>query len=720
MSKAKGDAGLVGPGQAAAEQPASAVASKLRDAIALHQQGRIEQAEAAYREILQLEPRHFEALHMLGLAAFQKGELQTGIDLVGKAIEIDPDQPSAHVNMGNALRLLKRPQDALASYDRALQLSPDSIDALYNRSNILLELNRPAEALAGADHTLRLEPDHFGALNSRGRALRYMNRLEDALAAYDMALQRKPDYAIALYNRGNVLRELKRLDEALASYDRALQFKPADANTLTNRGTTLVELKRMKEAAACFAKLLEVAPGYDYALGNFFYCQLSCCDWTQFAQTSDRLVRSVEAGERASMPFAFLAISDSPSANLRCASTFAHDKYPRVHPPLWTGQRYSHDQIRVAYLSADFRDHAIAYLTAELFERHDTRRFDITAVSFGPDGEDEMRVRLRRAFGRFLEVRTRSDREVAQLMRDLEIDIAVDLTGYTADCRTGILAHRPAPIQVNYLGYPGTMGVDYIDYVLADAVVIPLGQQIHYTEKVVYLPDCYQANDSKRRIATRTPRRDEVGLPEEGFVFCCFNNNHKIAPYIFDIWMRLLDKVQGSVLWLFEGGPTVSDNLRQAAAQRGVAPERLVFAPRMPPDRHLARHRLADLFLDTLPYNAHTTASDALWAGLPVLTCMGNAFAGRVAASLLHAVGMPEMITSSLAEYEALALKLASTPEMLAAIRAKLARDPAALPLFDADRFRRHIESAFTTMWERQQRGQLPEGFSVPLASPSA
>jgi predicted O-linked N-acetylglucosamine transferase (SPINDLY family) len=351
---------------------------------------------------------------------------------------------------------------------------------------------------------------------------------------------------------------------------------------------------------------------------------------------------------------------------------------------------------------------------AGLFEAHDKERFEITAISFGPDDNGDMRKRLQRSFDRFVDVRDKSDHEISILLQQGEIDIAVNLGGFTAGSRTGVLANRAAPVQVSYLGYPGTMGAEYVDYILADPHVIPPEHRASYAEKVVYLPDSYMVNDSRRAIADHTLSRAETGLPENGFVFCCFNNNFKITPDIFDIWMRLLHKVKGSVLWLSENSTVASNNLRKEAWRRGIPAERLIFAPRMKlVEEHLARHTLADLFLDTLPYNAHTTASDALWAGLPVLSCTGNAFAGRVAASLLHAIGLPELVTATLAEYEALALKLATMPDMLAGIRAKLARNRTTHPLFDTDRFRRHMEAAYITMWERYQHGESPASFAV-------
>jgi predicted O-linked N-acetylglucosamine transferase (SPINDLY family) len=380
---------------------------------------------------------------------------------------------------------------------------------------------------------------------------------------------------------------------------------------------------------------------------------------------------------------------------------------------VWCGERYSHDRIRLAYLSADFRVHPSSYLLAGMFEHHDRSRFETIALSFGDDDQSEIQNRLKGAFEHFIDVRNRSDLEVARLVRELEVDIAVDLMGHTRNQRTGILALRPAPVQVNFF-CPGTSGADYLDYIVCDRVVIPEDHHAYYSEKVVYLPDTFQANDSKRRIAERTPSCAEVGLPDDGFVFCSFNNTYKFTPPMFDVWMRLLGHVKGSALWLQEINATATRNLRREAVARGIDANRLVFAPKVPRlEDHLARYRLADLFLDTLPYNAQTTASDALWVGLPVLTCLGTTFVGRVAASLLNAIGLPELITRSLPEYEALALQLATHPVLLADIRAKLARNRATFPLFDTDRFRRHIESAYVTMWERAQRGVGPASFEV-------
>ena len=621
------------------------IAATLQQAVAWHRQGRLAQAEALYRKILELQPGHFDALHMLGVVCQQSGNPHAAIELIGRAININPGNADAHSNLGNAL----------------------------------LDLGR----------------------------------YEDALSCYNNALNIKPDHVEPLYNRGLALQELRRYDEALASYERALSLKPDHARALSNRGIALRDLKRHQDAIVSFSRLVEIAPDFGYALGNLCFSRLQCCDWSGYHESVERIAKAVSEGKRVIDPFSFTAISQSAAMQLQCARTYAADRYPPSQSPLWSGRRHNHDKLRIAYLSADFYNHATAYLMAGLFEQHDRERFEITAISFGPDARDGMRERLTRAFHQFVDIRGKSDREAAMLLHDMEIDIVVDLKGYTQGNRTGILAHRAAPIQVNYLGYPGTMGANYVDYILADARLIPPEHRAYYSERVVCLPDSYQVNDATRRIAEGTFSRADAGLPQKGFVFCSFNNNYKITPDVFDVWMRLLRNVPGSVLWLLEDSPVASHNLRQEAGQRDVAPQRLVFAPRMALDEHLARHRLADLFLDTLPINAHTTASDALWAGLPVLTCMGETFAGRVAASVLGALDMPELITRNLEDYEALAFALATTPDMLGGIRNKLARNRTSRPLFDTDRFRRHIEFAYLTMWERFQRGEQPASFDV-------
>jgi protein O-GlcNAc transferase len=695
-----------------------AIADTLRQAVALHQEGQLAQAELLYQAILKQAPRHFDAMHLLGVIAAQQKKFAAAVQFIGQALTLNPNFAPAHTNIGNALLELNRYDEALASYERALAIQADDSDTLNRRATALHALKRHEEALVSCDQALAIKSDFADAWNNRGNALLDLGRHEEALASYDHALQIDPRNPEALNGRGNTLRSLDRHDEALASYDEALATRPDFAVVLNNRGTELRYLNRHEEAAETLERLLGVDPDYPYAKGNLLSSRLYCCDWRTYDQETTQVAEDVVAGKRAASPFGFLSFGASSRSQLQCAQTYSKDKYPASAPAIWQGERYSHERIRIAYLSADFRDHVVTRLLAELFERHDKTRFETTAISFNPDDRSELRTRLANAFTRFIDVRGRSDRDVALLLKQLEIDIAVDLTGYTNHCRTGIFAFRAAPVQVNFLGFLGTMGVNFIDYIIADRVVIPEAEQACYSEKVVYLPDAYQPNDSTRRISDTTPTRREAGLPESEFVFCSFNSNYKIAPPVFDVWMRLLGRVEGSVLWLLGGNVAAVGNLRHSAEARGIAPERLVFAQRMALEDHLARHRLAGLFLDTLPYNAGATASYALWAGLPVVTCLGSSFVGRMAASQLTAIGLPELITDNLQDYEALALKLARDSDLLAAIRAKLARNRTSFPLFDTDRYRRHLESAYQTMWERHQTGEPPASFAVAPIPP--
>jgi protein O-GlcNAc transferase len=685
----------------------------LAKGLAAHQAGNLPAAEALYKRVLRADADNFDALHWLGVVEGQRGRHDAAIRMFGRALKINPHSARAHFHLGLALGALRRSDEALQSFDNALEIKPDFVEALFNRGTTLGDLHRHAEAVTSFEDGLAIEPDNPAALFNRGVALKHLERHAEALASFDRAVAIKPDFAVALLNLGNALADANRHAEAIASYDRALAIAPDFIEAMFARGELRQNLGCHEEATGDFAGIVEKDPDNRYAQGYLHYSRLNCCDWISFDENVARLRNDVRARKGLQPPFSFLAVSDSGSEQLLCSRAWLRDKIPVLPAAMSKNQPYCHDRIRLAYLSADFHDHATAFLMAELFERHDRNHFELTAVSFGPDTPSTLRTRLRESFDRFVDVREKSDREVACLLRRLETDIAVDLKGFTTNCRTNILAYRPAPIQINYLGYPGTMGADFIDYIIADRFVIPQDQRDFYSEKIVYLPDTYQPNDTKRQIGARVPTRAEVDLPDTGFVFCCFNNCYKITPAMFDVWMRLLKQIDGSVLWLLAGNAAALRNLRREAAARDVAPERLVFAPRVNLDDHLARHRLADLFLDTLPYNAHTTASDALWAGLPVLTCSGNTFASRVAGSLLRAVGLPELVTTSLSEYEAAATGLANNGTRLAALRARLNDNRTNYPLFDTQRFRRHIEAAYETMWRRHEAGEPPESFAV-------
>jgi len=715
-------------------------------AVAAYQRRDLAEVDRCCTEILRRLPTHADALHLLGITKAQQNQFRVAANLFARAVKLQPGNAGLHALLGKALLSLGEAEAAAASLSEALRLKPDLPEAmfdkamallglarleeavalfdavlrarpgivpvLYNRGTALLNLRHFTEALRDFDEVLRQKPDFAEAHNNRGTALRRLNRPAEALASFDRSLAHRPGHMATLINRGTALFDLGRLEEALACYDLVLSREPQSADALFNRSVALRELKRYDLAVADLSRLIKVALRYDYALGYLLHAKLCAADWAGIPALAEQIHAALARGEKCATPFAVAGGLPSPSDQLKAAEIYVADKFPPA-PAIWRSERYRHDRIRLAYLSADFHNHATAYLMAELFETHDRARFETTAISFGPLGDGRMRTRLERAFDRFLDVKDMSDPDVARHLRQQEIDIAVDLKGFTEGGRTGILAHRPAPVQVNYLGFPGTMAASYIDYLIADPRVVPAGSEAFYREKIVRLPESYQVNDRQRRIAAPAPRRATMHLPDEGFVFCCFNNSFKLSSDVFAVWMRLLAAVEGSVLWLLEDNAVATGNLKAAVARHGIAPERLVFAPRIPLEHHLARHALADLFLDTLPYNAHTTTSDALWAGLPVLTCTGQAFASRVAASLLTAMGLPQLITNNMADYEALALKLATSPDLLAAIRNQLAQQRLKAPLFDTDRFRRHIEAAYVTMWERSQQGLPPVAFDV-------
>ena len=683
--------------------------------VALYELKRYEQALTNYDRAIELKACYADAYVNRGNALNALACHEDALASYDRALEISPECVAIHNNRSVALHALKRHEEALASSERALESSPSDAEYLLNHGNALFSLKQCDAALQSYDRSLEIKPDYAQAHLNRGNALRDLKRYDDALTSYGRALECKPAYAEAHLNIGNVLRELKCYEDARVRYDRALEIEPGYADAYLNRGNVLYELKRHDDALASYRCALEIRPEGGFVYGNWLHMKMWICDWTGLPGAVLSLVDKVTLGKEASEPFPILALSDSLPLQRQGAEIWQKNKAPASDSLPVLGKRARGARIRIGYYSADFHNHATAYLMAELFERHDRSRFELIAFSFGPDVKDEMRGRVQAAFDRLIDVSKQPDKDVASLSRSLGVDIAVDLKGFTQDSRPGIFACRAAPIQVNYLGYPGTMGAQYIDYLIADHTLIPEAARQHYSEKIAYLPHSYQVNDSKRPISERVFTRAEAGLPETGFVFCCFNNNYKITPETFDGWMRLLKQVEGSVLWLLEDNASAARNLRQEAQARGVDADRLVFAGRLPLDEHLARHRLADLFLDTLPCNAHTTASDALWAGLPVLTCTGEAFASRVAASLLNAIRLPELITTSQAAYEALAIELATQPERLKALRHKLADNRLTAPLFDTALFTRHIEQAYEQMLERYQ-ADLPAEHLYVLA----
>ncbi|CAA7616717.1 TPR repeat-containing protein (fragment) [Magnetospirillum sp. LM-5] len=626
-------------------------------------------------------------------------------------VELSADPFTAAFNRGLALKSQGRLDEAAAAYRQAIALGPDQPAAYNNLAVILAAQGKTADAIAHYQHVLKLAPDHRSAHGNLGLALKSQGRLAEAVSCYRRALDMDPDDIGVLNNLGAALQELARTDEAIVHLRRAVELAPDHPQALYNLGNALSDAGNLDEAIACYARAVAAKPSFALARGRWAHLMRHACDWSDDGEQEAAVLAQSREADIGISPFGLVATPASLQDIRMCAERWGRQyrqKSVFVHRPP-TGS----DKIRIGYLSADLHRHATAFLMAELFERHDRARFETHAFSYGPDDGSDMRKRLTRAFDRFIDIRAASPGQAARVIHDFKIDILVDLKGYTQHARPGILAFRPAPVQVNYLGYPGTMGGGFADYIIGDRWVTPMAHQPYYSEKIVQLPDCYQPNDSRRAIAPDDPGRQACGLPPDGFVYCCFNQSYKLSRPVFRRWMNILRATPGSVLWLLENTPAATANLLREAQACAIAPERLVFAPRLPLDQHLARHRLADLFLDTLPCNAHTTASDALWAGLPVLTCTGEAFAGRVATSLLHAIGLPRLATASLDEYEDLAKALAARPDLLADIRRQLAENRLSHPLFDIARFTANLEKAYGEMWRRWCDGRAADSFVV-------
>ena len=696
--------------RAIALQPAFAAAFDNRG-NGLRELGQLDQALESYDRALALAPKDFRALYNRAGLLAQLGRLEDAVAGYQQALALQPRFADAWRNQGIALLRLERFEAALATFDACLGVQPGDTDALTNRGAALWHLGRTDDALASYGQALGAQPGHVPALLGRAHLLHATGRFGDAMADYDRALMLDPRDARAWNGRGAILNAQKRNRDAIASFDKAIAFQPDLGDALANRAhLRWTEYGDYGGAAADLRAALMADPAHPYAAGDLLHLKMQAADWADFDADVAAITDGVRNAKPVIRPFAYQAISASPADLQACSRIFANRLAPAAghapapHPP---------GKIRIGYVSAEFREQATAYLMAGLYERHDREKFDIIAIDNGGGDGSAMRRRLEAAFDKILYIADLSDDAAAALVRAQQIDILVNLNGYFGSPRMGLFARRAAPVQVNYLGFPATLGAACMDYILADSIVIPQGEQHYYDEKVVTLPHSYQANDRKRAIAPAVPHRAAMGLPDGAFVFCNFNQGYKITPATFASWMRILNQVEGSVLWLLNGKPPFAENLSREARRHGVTPERLIFAPNVPLDRHLSRLRLADLFLDTLPYNAHTTASDALWAGVPLITCRGTAFAGRVAASLLNAVDMPELITETPEQFEALAVRLAKDSAALAACKRKLADNRLTTPLFDTDLFRKHIEAAYTSMHATARRGEAPHSFAV-------
>lgn len=737
---AQRDAGRAG--QDARQVDALKVDPRIAEGLGLQQQGATEEAANCFLQVLKDNPRQPAALYSMAVIEQGRGSPEQALVWINRCLDLVPNFQQAHDARAVILKSMrgegapKRPEmpplpsngsrdprsgaalalqsqgrvdEAQALYEEVLKDAPEDYVSLYSLCILKMQNKEPHQALAYIDRAIAALPDYAPGHFARGTVLQAVGLFDDALQSFDEALRLKPDYSEALNNKANLLHTLHRHHEALLCLELAARLDPNDDKALGNLGYILTEYKRNALAAEYFSKLLALNPYYDYAQGLRAYALLHCCDWTGYDAHRASIREGIAQGRRVCNPLAFMALSDEPPEQLRCAQIFSHHRFPPNPEPLWNGSIYRHRKIRVGYVSPDFREHPVGHALCGVLEKHDRAGFEVFGVSLGIDDKSSLRRRYKERFDHFIDARELLASELAQWVRAMEIEVLVDLAGYTSGSRADMFAMRPAPIQVSYLGFPGTLGAPYMDYILADKVVIPNENRPWYQEQVVWLPHAYFPADNSVAIAEETPSRTACGLPEEGFVFCSFNHDYKINPPVFGVWMRLLKAVPGSVLWLMKLNEDAQGHLLRSAEEAGVEAARIIFATRVPRiEDHLARYRQADLFLDTHPYNAHTTANDAIRSGLPLLTMLGGSFPSRVAASLLTTLGMPELIASSLQDYEAKALHWAQHPEALASLRAKMASRLPGNPLFDSHRQALALEAAYRVMVSRYQQGLGP------------
>jgi len=680
--------------------------------VLLQMQGSLDQAASAYSKAVVLRPAYPEARFNLGVVLHQKHELDAAEAAYRRVIALNPGIAVVYNNLGTVLKDQGLLDGALAAFQNAIKLKVDYAEAFYNRGTVLQQQAKPEEALTAYGRAIELRKDYADAINNAGIVLQELGRTSEAIELSRQLLELMPVHADAYNNMGTALLAEGRSDEARVAFEQALAHKPDFPEAFYNLGNAWRELGDLTGAITAYRNALRLRPDYADAFSQLMYHRARACDWDNYEADQQKLLDMVRHEVRVP-PFYLLSTPASASDQLICAQHWIRPIRPPLEAVFDHRDFVEKERVRLGYLSGDFHQHSTAHLIAELFECHNRDRFEVFAYSYGPDDNSPMRARLDSAFDRFVDIHALSHRDAAELIHTDKVDILVDLKGYTHHARPAISAYRPAPVQVSYLGYPATMGADFIDYIIVDPFVVPASQQPFFSERLVHLPGSYQVNDRKREVARAHTSRQDCGLPTEGLVLCSFNNSYKISPVFFDIWMRLLRSIPGSVLWLLEANELVKGNLRSEAEKRGVDSGRLIFAPVVSPAEHLGRHQHADLFLDTLPCNAHTTASDALWAGLPVLTCIGDTFAGRVAGSLLMAIGLPELVMGSLEEYEQMALALARSPQRLTALRQKLENDRDASTLFDLPKLTGNIEAAYARMWQTWLSGWKAAAFSI-------
>jgi protein O-GlcNAc transferase len=668
-----------------------------------HSVARLQEAEAAYRQALRIDPRHVDALYNLGLLLKELGQADASVLLFQKALEIQPEQPDVWCDLGISLYRTGRAKDAESAYAAGIRIAPNDANLHYHLALLYSETQRPELAEASFLRALDLSPDHFGTLNNLAVLLKQLRRFDEAERLFLQALSKHPDHAVHIhFNLALLYQSSNRLSAAARQALLAVDLDAGHIPALMLLGNLARDARDYQAAAEYFRRVIMLKPNDGEAIGQALFCARMCCDWSNSPAEEIALVDALRRGVCDIPTLLVLALTQASAQDQRQA---AKQRTLITQTPLAPPPQSQHDVLHIGYLSADFHDHATMYLLGGVLREHDRSRIKVHGYSYGPEAADTQRQLAAESCDTFRDIRTLDDRKAAQLILEDGIDILVDLKGFTQHARPGITQLRPAPIIVNWLGYPGTLGHRQLaDYIIGDPIVTPLAHADDFSETLALLPHCYQPNDSTRQIGS-VPTRQEVGLPESAFVFCSFNQAYKLNPETFDVWCRLLHEAPRSVLWILKPGAPAEDNLRREASLRGITPERIIFASKMPLAEHLGRLQLADLALDTFPYTSHTTGSDALWAGVPLVTRTGDTFASRVAASLLLALDMPELIASCWDDYFVLAKTLATQPDKLSALKIKLSAHRHSHPLFDTRTFTKDLERLYRAIWQHHIDG---------------
>ncbi len=675
-----------------------------KKALICFQNGKINEAEEICFKLVKKNTKNINFLLLLGVIYFKKKKILKSIEIFNKIIKQNPHNYQAFFNLGNVFLSVKEFNKSLECYNKAILINPEYKKAYNNRGNVMRELGMLNQAVKNYDKAIAIESNNPDSYVNRGTIFYELRNFSKASKDYIKAIHLKKNYAEAYFSLANVFNETGASKDAIENYKKAIKINPNYAEAYNNLGNLYNKLKKYNEAIICFEKAIRINPNFNFLYGNLIQTKCIICDWKYFKKDIKNLEKNIEIKKKTAPPFLTLSLFDSPQIQKNASIIWCEDKFFKSKNIYFENKKIN-KKVRIGYYSADFGEHAMSYLLANLFELHDKSKFEIIAFSFVNHSESKIGKRVSNSFNKFFDVSLKSDEEIVELSKNLNIEIAVDLMGFTKKNRFSIFHKRCSPIQVNYLGYPGTLGNANIDYIIADKIIIPKKNEKFYSEKIVYLPNTYQVNDSKKQISKKFLSKKEFGLPENSFIFCCFNQNYKINPKIFNIWMDLLLEVKNSTLWLIEDNEISIKNLKKEAEKKMVNQNRIIFAKRLPNEKHLARHKLADLFIDTFPYTAHTTGSDALWSGLPLVTLKGETFASRVASSLLNAVNLPELVTTSYEEYKELAIKLSLNPKILQTFKKKLEINISKKPLFNTKLFVKNIESAFIQMHDRYYKG---------------